>query len=140
MKNIRIIIADDHTLIAQAWSFLLSQKPGYIVEKIYDNTQTLLEEIQTIRPDILLLDINIRPLNGIETAAFVKKIQPEVLIIGVSMHNEVSFASRMIQSGASAYVTKNSHQEEMFRAIEEVLKGNIYICNEIKTQINYLNH
>lgn len=134
MSKIKIIIADDHTLIAEAWSFLLSQKPDYSVEKIYNNTKTLLDEIETVQPDILLLDLNITPLNGIAAAEQIKLLLPNLFIIGVSMHNEVSFANRMIQSGASAYVTKNSHQEEMFIAIEEVLKGNIYICNEIRLQ------
>lgn len=134
MNKIKIIIADDHTLIAEAWSFLLGQKPNYSVEKIYNNTKTLLDEIETIQPDILLLDLNITPLNGIAAAAQIKLLLPKLLIIGVSMHNEISFANKMIQSGASAYVTKNSHQEEMFTAIEEVLNGNIYICNEIRMQ------
>lgn len=135
MKNIRIVIADDHILIAEAWSFLLTQKSAYNVVKIYDNTQSLIDEIEELKPEIVLLDVNIPPISGIAAIRFLLNKAPDTKIIGISMHDEVSFAKRMIENGAKAYVTKNSHQSEMFLAINEVLEGRTYVCEEIQKKL-----
>lgn len=135
MKRIKIVIADDHTLIAETWSFLLNQNPSYEVVKTFNNTKSLLHELLSLAPDIVILDANIEPINGFETAEKIKEIMPQVQIVGVSMHNEISFAKRMMQCGAAAYVTKTSHQDELFRAIETVIAGKSYLCEELKRQM-----
>lgn len=135
MKKTSIVIADDHVLIAEAWSFLLSQFPDLEVLKLYDNTQTLLDELEVVKPDIVILDVNILPFSGLETTTMIRKILPETKIIGISMHNEVGFANRMLENGACAYITKNSHQDEMFFAIREALAGRTYICKEIRERM-----
>jgi DNA-binding NarL/FixJ family response regulator len=135
MKKTTIVIADDHVLIAEAWSFLLSQFPDLEVLKLYDNTQTLLDELEVLKPDIVILDVNILPYSGLETTAMIRKILPETKVIGISMHNEVGFANRMLENGACAYITKNSHQDEMFFAIREALVGRTYICKEIRERM-----
>lgn len=135
MKQIKIVIADDHNLIAEAWSFLLNQNPSYEVVKTFDNTESLLNELPVLAPDIVILDANIEPFNGFETAEKMKEIMPQVQIVGVSMHNEITFAKRMMQCGAAAYVTKTSHQDELFRAIEAVIAGKTYLCEELKRQM-----
>ncbi len=135
MKNIRIVIADDHLLLAEAWSFLLNQTAGHEVVKIYNNTQTLIDEIEDIDPEIVLLDVNIPPISGLDAIPFLLNKLPSIKIIGMSMHDEERFAKRMIENGAKAYVTKNSHQSEIFMAIKEVLEGRTYICEEIQKKL-----
>jgi len=135
MKSIRIVIADDHTLIAEAWAFLLTQTAAYNVVKIYNNTQTLIDEIDEVLPQIVLLDVNIPPISGLDAIRFLLSKSPNINIIGISMHDEVSFAKRMLESGAKAYVTKNSHQSEMFTAINEALAGRTYVCEEIRKKL-----
>ncbi|MFN5333728.1 MAG: response regulator transcription factor [Bacteroidota bacterium] len=135
MKKTTIVIADDHVLIAEAWSFLLSQFPDLEVLKLYDNTQTLLDELDVLKPDIVILDVNILPYSGLETTTMIRKKLPETKVIGISMHNEVGFANRMLENGACAYITKNSHQDEMFFAIREALTGRTYICKEIRERM-----
>ena len=135
MKKTTIVIADDHVLIAEAWSFLLSQFPDLEVMKLYDNTQTLLDELEILKPDIVILDVNILPFSGLETTTMIRKILPETKVIGISMHNEVGFANRMLENGACAYITKNSHQDEMFTAIREALQDRVYICKEIQERM-----
>ena len=85
-----------------------------------------------LHPDIVIMDINMPGINGIEATEQIKKISPESKIIGVSLHTQPTYARKMMQKGALGYVTKNSSREEMFKAIEEVYEGKKYICEEIK--------
>lgn len=135
MKKTRIVIADDHVLIAEAWSFLLSQFPDFEVVELYDNTQSLLDALPAIKPDIVILDVNILPFSGLEATLLIRKMLPDTKVIGISMHNEVGFANRMLENGAHAYITKNSHQDEMFFAIREALEDRTYVCKEIKERM-----
>lgn len=90
----RIIIADDHLLIAETWATLINLDPEFEVVKVYDNTKTMIDEITEIRPDVAILDININPFSGIEATTMIKKLASGTKIIGVSMHNQPSFAKR----------------------------------------------
>ena len=134
-KKVRIIIADDHLLIAETWATLINLDPEFEVVKVYDNTKTMIDEITEVRPDVAILDININPFSGIEATTMVKKLAPGAKIIGVSMHNQPSFAKKMIRNGAMGYVTKNSSKLEMYEAIRSVMKGEKYICAEIQKNI-----
>ena len=134
-KKITVVIADDHVLMAEAWATLIGLDPRYEICKLYDNTRDLLDEIKELRPNIVLLDINIKPISGIDATKDIKKLSPGTKIIGVSMHNQPSFAKKMIRMGASGYVTKNSPKAEMYAAIDSVLQGKIYLCSEIQNNL-----
>ena len=134
-KKVRIIIADDHLLIAETWATLINLDPEFEVIKVYDNTKTMIDEITEVRPDVAILDININPFSGIEATTMIKKLAPGTKIIGVSMHNQPSFAKKMIRNGAMGYVTKNSSKLEMYDAIRSVMKGEKFICAEIQRNI-----
>ena len=134
-KKIRIIIADDHLLIAETWASLINMDPNFEVVKVYDNTKTLIDEITEVKPDVAILDININPFSGIEATKMIKKLAPGTRIIGVSMHNQPSFAKKMMRNGAMGYVTKNSSKQEMYDAIKSVMEGQKYICAEIQKNI-----
>ncbi|MBM3445142.1 MAG: response regulator transcription factor [Bacteroidetes bacterium] len=134
-KKVRIIIADDHLLIAETWATLINLDPEFEVVKVYDNTKTMIDEITEILPDVAILDININPFSGIEATTMIKKLALGTKIIGVSMHNQPSFAKKMIRNGATGYVTKNSSKLEMYDAIRSVMKGEKFICAEIQRNI-----
>lgn len=131
-KKISIVIADDHLLIAETWATLINMDPSFNVLKIFNNTETLLQEINKLNPDVALLDINIPPISGLEAVPLLKEKSPMTRIIGVSMHTKPTFAKRMLENGAMGYVTKNSGKDEMYTAIQEVMKGNVYVCQEIR--------
>ena len=84
------------------------------------------------RPQIVLLDINMAPLNGFDVLKMIRKLSPGSKVIAVSMHSQPAYAKKMLRLGAKGYVTKNSPKQEMLDAIAEVNKGNIYICQEVK--------
>jgi hypothetical protein len=134
-KKIRIIIADDHLLIAETWASLINMDANFEVVRVYDNTKSLIDEITEVKPDVAILDININPFSGIEATKMIKKLAPGTKIIGVSMHNQPSFAKKMMRNGAMGYVTKNSSKQEMYDAIKSVMNGQKYICAEIQKNI-----
>jgi two-component system invasion response regulator UvrY len=134
-KKIKIVIADDHLLIAETWATLINMDPDFEVVRVFDNTQTLVEEISEIKPDIAILDININPFSGIEATKMIRRLAPGTKIIGVSMHNQPSFAKKMMRNGAMGYVTKSSNKNEMYEAIRSVMRGEKFICAEIQRNI-----
>jgi DNA-binding NarL/FixJ family response regulator len=135
-KKITIIIFDDHNLVAEMWSELINSDERFQVVGICnDTTDASIEVVKTKRPDVVIMDINIQPTSGIDATKLVKKVSPGSKIIGVSMHNQPSFAKRMLKNGALGYVTKSSQKSEMFAAIQSVTEGKIFICKEIQENL-----
>lgn len=136
MKKITIIIVDDHKLVAEMWAELISTAEQFsVIHILNDTTDQSMEIISKKRPDVVIMDINIAPMSGIDATKVVKKLSPGTRIIGVSMHNQPSFAKRMLRNGATAYVTKSSNKTEMFEAIESVVAGKTYVCKEIQENL-----
>ena len=132
MKKISILITDDHKLIREAWALLLNSDPRFEVIAEVNSAEEAIEVVKELRPDIIILDINLPGINGIEAIPVIRKFSPGSKILGVSLHTQPAYARKMIQNGASGYMTKNSSKDEMFRAIIEIYNGNRYICEEIK--------
>lgn len=136
MSRITIMIVDDHTLIRETWSFLLSRNESFEVIAEVGDGQQAIELARDKRPNIILLDINMAPLNGFDILKMVRKLSPGSKVIAVSMHSQPSYAKKMLRLGARGYVTKNSPRQEMLDAIKEVYNGQIYICQEVKNIIS----
>jgi len=131
-NKITILIVDDHKLIRDTWSFILNSDPRFQVIAETDSGKSAIELAESNQPNIILMDINMSPMNGFEATKEIRKISPESKIIGVSMHSQPAYAKKMLQVGAMGYITKNSSKEEMIGAITEVAQGNKYICHEVK--------
>jgi DNA-binding NarL/FixJ family response regulator len=136
MSKINILIADDHKLIRETWSYILNSDSRFQVVGECGDAQEAVELARTKRPHVVLMDINMSPFSGLEATQRIRKISPGSKVIGVSMHSQPAYAKKMLQMGARGYVTKNSSKEEMIRAILEVNQGNKYICEEIKNIIS----
>jgi DNA-binding NarL/FixJ family response regulator len=136
MEKINILIADDHKLIRETWTYILNSDPRFQVVAECGDSEQAVELARQKRPHIVLMDINMTPINGFEATEKIRKVSPGSKIIGVSMHSQPAYAKKMLQVGARGYVTKNSSREEMFKAIMEVFRGNKYVCDEIKTIIS----
>lgn len=126
------MIVDDHTLIRETWSFLLGRNENFEVVAEVGDGQRAIEIARDKRPGIVLLDINMTPLNGFDVLKMIRKLSPGSKVIAVSMHSQPAYAKKMLRLGAKGYVTKNSPRQEMLDAIFEVNNGNIYICQEVK--------
>lgn len=132
MDKITILIADDHTLVRETWSFILNTDPRFNVIAESGSGEEAIELAKKLRPNIVIMDINLPGMNGIEATQQIRKFSPGSRILGVSLHTQPTYARKMMQKGAMGYVTKNSSREEMFKAILEIQAGKKYICDEIK--------
>ena len=133
MQKITILLVDDHKLIRDSWSFILNSDSRFLVVGETSLVDEAVEIARLKRPRIILMDVNMAPVNGFEATRLIHKVSPESRVIAVSMHSMPAYAKRMMQLGAMGYVTKNSSKEEMISAIVEVNSGKKYICNEVKT-------
>jgi len=138
MEKINVLIADDHKLIRETWSYILNSDSRFQVIAECGDSEQAVEVTKQKRPHIVLMDINILPISGFEATERIKKVSPDTKVIGVSMHSQPAYAKKMLQIGARGYVTKNSSKEEMIKAILEVNEGSKYICDEIKNNISEL--
>ena len=137
-NSIRVIIVDDHDLVRQTWKMLLhNQHSINIIKECSSGTEAIFEATAS-DPHVMLMDINMAPVNGFEATRKILKSSPHIKIIGISINNQPSYARNIMQLGAKGYVTKNSSRDEMIKAIHEVMNGNTYICQEVLDKMNEL--
>ena len=132
MDKITILLVDDHRLIRDSWSFILNSDPRFSVISETSSGEEAIEIAKEKKPQVILMDVNMSPVNGFDATKQILRDSPETKVIAVSMHTLPAYAKRMIQIGAMGYVTKNSSKEEMMTAIVEVNSGRKYICEEVK--------
>jgi DNA-binding NarL/FixJ family response regulator len=132
MEKITILIADDHRLIRDSWKYILETDSQFTVVGTASNGNEAVELAGTLRPNVILMDVNMGELNGFEATRIIRKISPGSKIVGVSMHTMPAYAKKMFKSGAVGYVTKNSSRQELISAIIKVSEGKTYICEEVR--------
>lgn len=135
MRQISILIADDHMLIREAWAMFLNSDERFKIIATCESGEKAIELAKKLRPDVILMDINLPGMNGFEATSQIRKFVPDSKILGVSMHAQPCYVKKMIKVGAMGFVTKNSPAEEMFKAIIEVDKRKKYICREIRQMV-----
>lgn len=129
---IRIVLVDDHKLARESWSLLLGYDTRFTVVAECEKGEDAIREVAHLLPDIVLVDINMSPVNGFEVTRKLIEANPDTKIIGISVNNQPSYANRMLEIGAMGFITKGSPFEEVTHAIMEVKNGRRYICSEIK--------
>ncbi|MBL7725175.1 MAG: response regulator transcription factor [Chitinophagaceae bacterium] len=134
-EPIRIMLVDDHQLVRESWKMLLENNPRFHVVADCDNGNTALEQLQLLRPDIMLIDINMSPINGFDITRRIIETMPQARIIGLSVHNQPKYATRMMELGARGFLTKTSPMEEINEGILAVHRGEYYICEEIRRNL-----
>jgi DNA-binding NarL/FixJ family response regulator len=136
INTIRVVIVDDHHMVRETWKMILQSSEGIDVIGECSSGAEAIASAASLNPDIMLMDINMAPVNGFEATRKILKTNSSIKIIGVSVNNQPGYAKNLIQLGAKGYVTKNSSKEEMVKAIEEVMKGKTYICQEIQDRMD----
>jgi DNA-binding NarL/FixJ family response regulator len=125
MTRPRILMADDHSIVLAGLRKLVEAE-GDVVGTVEDG-RALVEQAQTLRPDIVLLDISMPLLNGLDAARQVRKLVPESKLIFLTMHATPTYATEAFKAGASGYLIKRSAASELKQAIQAVLRGQHYL-------------
>lgn len=125
MSRGRILLADDHTILLDAFKKLL--EPVYEVVGAVTDGRVLIEQAAKLRPDLLLMDIAMPRLNGLDACERLKALLPNARIIFLTMNEDADTAAEAIRRGASGYLLKKSASSELFTAIKTVLEGRTYI-------------
>ena len=125
MRRPRVLLADDHRLLREAFAQLL--QPGCDVVGAVADGRALLAAAQELRPDIVVLDIAMPLLNGLDAARQLKGLLPEVRLIFLTVSEDPEVAAEAFRVGASGYLLKNSAASELFQAIQEVSQGRSYV-------------
>jgi DNA-binding NarL/FixJ family response regulator len=130
-KAITILIADDNKYIRETIRFLLSRVDNFMLVGEAESGEEAISLAKKLSPDVILIDINMAPVNGFEATRKILKQSPLTKIIGLSVHKQPSYAKNILQLGAKGYVTKSSPHKEIINAIMEVSEGKEYICTEL---------
>src|SRR3982750_3921846 len=117
-RTIKVAIADDHALFRAGVKTALSVKKDVELIAEADNGMQLLNLLKHIDPDVILLDIQMPIMDGIQTLPEIRKLYPQVRVIILSMHNDHSMISKLMEIGANSYLTKNSDSETIYQAIK----------------------
>jgi two-component system, NarL family, response regulator NreC len=131
VKQIRILLADDHNVMRGGLRLLLERQPGFkVVSEASDGRQAV-EQAEATRPDIIVLDIAMPNLSGIEAAQRISTLLPHTRIIILSMHSDESYVLRALKAGAKGYLLKDSAENDLIEAIKSVDEGKAFFSPEI---------
>jgi DNA-binding NarL/FixJ family response regulator len=125
MSKTRILLADDHVLVIEGFRRILED--DYDLVGAAEDGPSLLQAAETLHPDIVILDISMPRLNGIDTTVQLKRLCPPVKVIVVTMHADKEYVRSAFEAGASAYVLKRSAVDELEQAIRAVVAGHAYV-------------
>jgi DNA-binding NarL/FixJ family response regulator len=125
MAKPRVLLADDHSLVLEGFRRILDDQCELI--GMVEDGRALLEAAQRVLPDMVILDISMPLLNGIDAATQLKKTQPSVKVIFVTMHSDADYVRSAFEAGASGYLLKRSAVDELEQAIRTVWAGHTYI-------------
>ena len=129
---IRVMITDDHPIYRQAAAAALQCQENIVVVGFCSSGPEAIEKVPEYKPDLVLMDIRMQPMDGIETTSRIKELYPDLKVIGFSLETRPEVATKMLNAGASGYVTKSSPRVEICEAINHVLNGKQYVCREVR--------
>jgi DNA-binding NarL/FixJ family response regulator len=127
-KRIRVLLADDHTVLRQGLAHLLSQEPDFEIVGEAADGQRAVNMAVRLRPDIVLMDLGMPGMSGIEATETIVRKLPEIRVIGLSMSDESERADAMLEAGASLYLNKSGPVHNLISAIRSCMKMKVARC------------
>lgn len=131
----KIAITDDHVMVLEGITSMLQDTPEIQIVGIYENAKQTIENIEIDRPDVLLLDINLPDINGIDLSKQLLKIQPNLKIIALTNFEDISFVKRTLKNGVLGYLLKNTDKIELIKAIKTVLSDELFLQKDIHKRL-----
>lgn len=132
---IRVLLTDDHALVRTGIRRLLEDSKQVEIAGEAENGEDSIKLAQDLKPDVILMDVNMPGIGGVEACRRILQRDPEQKIIALTVHNEQTFPKRMLEIGAKGYLTKECGVEEMLAAIQQVSRGGAYIAPDIAQQL-----
>jgi len=132
-KRARVLLADDHLLVAEALRSLLT--PEFDLVGVVEDGRALVAAAATLRPDVIVADVTMPHLNGIEALVQLRQSGDRVPVVFLTMHRDVSFARRALEAGASGFVLKHSASVELTAAIRSALEGKTYLSPQLMGEV-----
>jgi DNA-binding NarL/FixJ family response regulator len=123
MKKTRIIIADDHSVVRSGLRLLLQSSPDFAVVAEAEDGEEAVTLVDRHKPDVVIMDISMPKMNGIEATGMMRQNDPDLKIIILTVHEDEEYVYQMLRAGASGYVLKSAGKKEIFAAIESALSG-----------------
>jgi DNA-binding NarL/FixJ family response regulator len=134
-QEVRVIIVDDHEIMREGLCDLLQDEQGINVIALGNNGRTALTLAHQHHPDIIILDIKMPDMTGLEALWQLRQELPEIKVVMLTMYEEEAFFLEALQAGASGYFLKGSHSAELIRAIKAVQKGEIYLPPQLASTL-----
>lgn len=135
MDKIKILLADDHQMFLDGLCALLSQIAYVEIVATVNNGAQLLEKLKTIKGDLVIADLHMPVMDGLEATKMIRELYPSVKVLGLTMDNELETIQAMLEAGASGYILKNTGKAELELAILQVMKGENYLSQSISAQL-----
>ena len=134
-KKVTVLLAEDHTIVRQGLAKLLEAEPGIEVVGEARNGREAVSKVDELKPDVVIMDIAMPLLNGIEATRQIRKNRPQTKVIILSMHSQDRFISELFTLGASGYLLKDSSGPDIVKAIDSVMKGDTYLSPSISKKV-----
>lgn len=135
MQHISLLIVDDHPVVLEGMKALLSDIASVTVKACCHDGDSALRFLTEENVDVVLLDINLPDMSGIDLCKQIKQLYPHTHLIGISNYNERSMITKMLQNGANGYVLKNAGAEEIMDAIRSVVNKKVYFSPEVQQSL-----
>jgi len=133
MTRARVLLADDHRLVAEGLKSLLSVE--FDLVGVVEDGRALVAAAKQLRPDVIVADITMPHLNGLDALPHLKKEDPSVKVVFLTMHKDVAYARRALESGASGFVLKHSAATELIDAVRAAVKGKTYLTPALAGEV-----
>ena len=139
--KIRVLLADDHNIFRDGMHTMIDKEEGMEVVGEADNGRKSIKEAEKLAPDVIIMDVSMPDMNGIEATRKIKAEMPDIKVIALSMHSDRRFVLGMLEAGASGYLLKDCAFIELASAIRQVTTGNTYLSPKIADVVvkGYLN-
>jgi DNA-binding NarL/FixJ family response regulator len=134
-KNISVTIVEDDNLIREGFALMINTSPGFKIINTYSNCENALDNLKSDNPDVILMDIELPGMNGIEGVLKIKKLKPEANIIIITVYDDDELVFKALCAGASGYLTKNIPPVKLLDAIKEVYEGGAPMSTNIARMV-----
>ncbi|MFW5941078.1 MAG: response regulator [Chloroflexota bacterium] len=134
-KKIRIILADDHVVVRSGLRMLLAAHSDIEIVGEAESGVEAVEKVRISKPDVILMDIQMPDMNGIEATQRIKKVAPETAVLALTMHEDDHYFFEMLHAGASGYVPKRAAPDELLNAIRTVNEGDVFLYPSLAARL-----